>query len=141
MTDQNINNENKPPRPLSPHLSIYKPQISSVLSIAHRATGFVLYFGLVLLVWAFFFKVYYPDSLFFENEFFRSYIWKFFLFGLNFCLFYHLLNGIRHLFWDMGLGFSLKAVNFSGILVVILSIGLTITAWALAFPQLIKWGF
>ena len=119
--NKKINSSN---RPLSPHLTIYKPQITSVLSITHRLTGVALLIGAVLLAWWIVFNVYGCGSCI-------NPLGKIFLFLWSLALYYHLLNGIRHLFWDMGKGFEIKTVNFTGVLVLILTIILTVSTWLL----------
>lgn len=118
-------------RPLSPHLTIYKPQITSVLSILHRITGVGLYFGLIIFCWWLVSVTYSNrDSNFIVWPIFNTIFWKILLLGWSVALFYHLLNGIRHLFWDAGLGFSLRATNISGWAVVLGTILLTALSWA-----------
>ena len=112
-------------RPTSPHLTIYKKQISSVLSILHRATGVGLFLGLSILIW------YFIISTFNEcgcehTEFLQCNLLKAALICISFAWFYHLCNGIRHLIWDSGYCFSIKAVNFTGWFVVICSVLMTI---------------
>jgi succinate dehydrogenase / fumarate reductase cytochrome b subunit len=123
-------------RPLSPHLTIYKPQITSILSIMHRITGFALYFGLLALVWWIVACIYCknPESLF-KCACFSSLIWKLFIFGWSASLFYHTLNGIRHLFWDAGYGFSICATNRSGWLVIIGTAALTFVSWMIVYTN------
>jgi succinate dehydrogenase / fumarate reductase cytochrome b subunit len=121
-------------RPLSPHLGIYKPQITSVLSILHRITGIGLYFGMLLFCW-------WLVSVTYSNQnadyimwpIFNTLVWKIFLLGWSFALFYHMLNGVRHLFWDAGFGFSLSATHISGWCVILGSIVLTAIAWGLVY--------
>jgi succinate dehydrogenase / fumarate reductase cytochrome b subunit len=122
-------------RPLSPHLSIYKLQLTSGLSIMHRITGAYLYLGLVILSWTIFCLVYFPFileniSIFINSNIIIEITFKLMLFTWTFSLFYHQLNGIRHLFWDTGKGFDLPVVYISGKLVLALSILLTIICWA-----------
>lgn len=116
-------------RPLSPHLSIYRPQITSVLSIAHRITGVVLALGLVpfaLWLWA---AAYAPETYAaWQTCLLCS--WSLVgMLGWSFCLYYHLCNGIRHLFWDIGWGYELRSVTNSGIFTVLCAIGLTVATW------------
>ena len=120
----------KSKRPLSPHLQIYKPQLTSMLSITHRATGIFLSFGaLALCLWIFStainIETYNNVTILITSGF-----GKLVLFGLTFSLFYHLCNGIRHLFWDIGRGFELPDAYFSGWLVVGSSITFTLIVWA-----------
>jgi len=121
-------------RPLSPHLSVYKPQITSVLSILHRITGFVLYVGLLYLSWVIIFSTFNDVVLaqVFLNltvTIFSSFFGKLILFGWIFCLHYHTVNGIRHLVWDTGSGFSKKAVTTSGIVALFAAVVFTGLTW------------
>lgn len=112
-------------RPLSPHWQIYKPQITSVLSILHRLTGVGLTFFLPFFVWFLMDLAFYsPERSLFTDLFFN-------LFGVLslgfffFCLSYHLCNGIRHLLWDMGWGFELDHVKKTGWTVIFCTFLLT----------------
>lgn len=123
-------------RPISPHLSIYKPQISSVLSILHRLSGAFLFFSLIVLCWLLIALVMQSAGVVLVGsntyQFIDSWFFKLFLLSLSFCLYYHLLNGIRHLFWDAGYGYEIKSMNMSGILVLALSLFMTGATLALA---------
>lgn len=121
----------KEKRPLSPHLQVYKPQLTSLMSISHRATGIMLIIGFYLLVWFLGALAYGPDAYQVFSDIVFSTIGKIGLVGLSFCLFYHLGNGIRHLFWDMGCGLELKAVYRSGWLVIGFSVIATVIFWIL----------
>ena len=119
-------------RPISPHLQVYKPQITSVLSIFHRITGVALTFGLILLVaWIFTLSL---GEKYFEyfSIFIKSWFGLLILFGFTFALNYHLCNGIRHLFWDAGYGYEIETVHKSGLAVLVVSFVLTILIWYLA---------
>lgn len=116
-------------RPLSPHLQIYQPQLTSVLSIIHRATGLALAVGTLLLLWWLFAAAAGPDSFDLAQAFWRSWIGRLLLLGWSWSLFFHLCNGIRHLCWDAGLGFEIKTVYRSGWIVVASSVALTLIAW------------
>ncbi len=118
-------------RPLSPHLQVYKPQLTSVLSITHRATGVALALGLLLLVYWLFALAAGPETFFQARQLLGSWIGKLVLLGFSYALFYHLCNGVRHLFWDAGLGFELKTAYASGWAVVAVSTVLTVLAWAI----------
>jgi succinate dehydrogenase / fumarate reductase, cytochrome b subunit len=120
-------------RPLSPHLQVYRPQITSVLSILHRMTGVALAMGLFVLTYWLGAAAYGPEAFATAQELLGSWIGLLMLFGWTFCLFYHLCNGIRHLFWDVGLGLELPALRASGIAVLIVSLALTAALWAAAF--------
>ncbi len=116
-------------RPISPHLQIYKPQITSVLSIFHRITGVALSAGLFLLVtWILSLSL--GENIFYYfSFFFGSWFGLFILFCFTFALNYHFCNGIRHLFWDAGLGYEIDIVNKSGLAVLIVSALSTISIW------------
>ncbi len=124
-------------RPLSPHLGIYKPQISSVLSSLHRITGIVIFFGLILILW-WIICLLYMKSDFTENifwKFFSSKVGLLFLIGWVFCLFYHTCAGIRYLLLDCGIGFELKIMNRTGWIVVWASFILTLIFWVIIFES------
>ncbi|MDG1436371.1 MAG: succinate dehydrogenase, cytochrome b556 subunit [Rickettsiaceae bacterium] len=122
-------------RPTSPHLDIYKLQISSVLSIGHRLSGVGLFVAMAAICWWFIlwafsnFNPYYIEML--DNYFVKA-----FLFLAIYGFFYHLCTGIRHLVWDTGRGFSICAVNWSGWLAVASSFVLTIIFVLLAIGWL-----
>jgi succinate dehydrogenase / fumarate reductase cytochrome b subunit len=119
-------------RPLSPHLQIYKPQITTVMSITHRATGIALAAGTLLLVaWIVVVAVGDPDVYAGFSRFVGSWVGRLLLLGWSAALFYHLLNGIRHLFWDAGYGFDLPTMQSTGYLVLIGAAVLTAIAWGL----------
>jgi succinate dehydrogenase cytochrome b subunit len=123
-------------RPLSPHLQIYRPQITSVLSITHRATGIALSLGTLLLAWWLIALAAGPGPYGAVQGFLGSWIGRLLLFGWSWALFYHLCNGIRHLFWDAGLGFELPTVYRSGWTVVAASVVLTFVAWFWGYANL-----
>ena len=122
-------------RPLSPHLQVYKPQISSVLSITHRATGVGLGLGTVLIAWWLIALAAGPESFELAQGFMGSVIGRLLLFGFTVALFYHLANGIRHLFWDAGMGFELETVTKSGWSVVVATALLTALTWIAAYAM------
>ena len=120
-------------RPLSPDLQIYRPQLTSVLSITHRLTGVALSIGSPLLVCWLIAAAAGPSAYAALHGFLASWLGLLLLFGWTFSLFFHLCNGIRHLFWDAGYGFDLQTIYASGWAVVAISIGLTLTAWIISF--------
>jgi succinate dehydrogenase / fumarate reductase cytochrome b subunit len=123
-------------RPLSPHLQIYRPQISSVLSILHRITGVALAVGSLLLVYWIIAAAVGPEAFATAQSLIGSFIGRILLLGWTFALFFHLANGIRHLFWDMGRGFELKTMSVTGWTVVVVALLLTVIAWALGYWQM-----
>jgi len=116
-------------RPLSPHLQIYKPQLTSVLSIIHRGTGVFLSIGIVALVYWLTALSQGPDSYASALAVFGSLAGKLMLLCWSFSFFFHLLNGVRHLFWDAGMGFELGQVYSSGWMVLGGSVLLTALTW------------
>ena len=117
------------PRPLSPHLQIYRPQITWILSISHRATGLALSVGTLLLVWWLVALAHGPKAFEVVQGFVGSWLGKLLLLGWTFSLFFHLANGIRHLCWDAGYGFEIRTTTISGWTAVAAAIALTLIAW------------
>ncbi len=108
--------------PISPHLQIYKPQITSLLSITHRITGFGLNLALILLsLWIISFglgrDVYENFVTIFETIFVKIVVY-FIVLGIS----YHALNGIRHILWDFGFMISNKAALVSGLVIIFTSV-------------------
>jgi succinate dehydrogenase / fumarate reductase cytochrome b subunit len=118
-------------RPLSPHLQIYRPQITSVLSILHRITGVVLSAGIVVLVYWLAAAAGGSESYAVALTILGSVAGRMFLFGWTLAFFYHFLNGIRHLVWDTGRGFEITQVERSGWTVLILALAFSVAAWAI----------
>jgi succinate dehydrogenase / fumarate reductase cytochrome b subunit len=116
-------------RPLSPHLQIYRPQLTSVLSFGHRLTGVLLgLYAVVLVAWLVAAATG-PQAYSRMHDFMQSSVGKMVLVAGSFCYFFHLCGGIRHLFWDSGRGFELRTIYISGWAVVAASTALTVAAW------------
>ena len=116
-------------RPLSPHLQIYKPQMTSVLSILHRGTGIVLTIGTLLLVYWLCALAAGPQAYASAQKCLSSWFAQLCLFGWSIALFYHLCNGIRHLFWDAGMGYEMRQAEMSGRAVLVATALLTAITW------------
>ena len=116
-------------RPLSPHLQVYRPQLTSMLSILHRATGIALSVGAIYLATWVIYVAASPKAYALFQSFNVSIVGRIVLGGWLFCAFYHLCNGIRHLFWDAGYGFELKDAYRSGWIVVAVSLIATAVSW------------
>ncbi len=116
-------------RPLSPHLMIYRPQLTSVLSITHRLTGVALVAGTALLTWWLVAAALGPGAFEVVQAVLGHWLGRLVLLGWTYALFYHLCNGIRHLFWDAGYGFELPTLYATGWLVGAAAAGLTLAAW------------
>jgi succinate dehydrogenase / fumarate reductase, cytochrome b subunit len=118
------------PRPLSPNIQIYRPQLTSVLSIAHRITGVVLSLAAVGLVIWLSAAAAGPESYAAVQGAIGSWLGQILLFGCTFAFFLHLCGGIRHLIWDTVHGFTLRSIYISGWTVVAVSVALTVATWA-----------
>lgn len=120
-------------RPVSPHIQIYRPQLTSVMSILHRITGIILAIGAILFAFWLGSLAYYHHVAFAIFDFQASFLGRLFLFAWTLTLFYHLCNGIRHLFWDVGKGLELKQVYRSGWITVAATILLTCVVWFIGY--------
>ena len=123
-------------RPLSPHLQVYRPQLTSILSITHRATGVALAVGTLLLACWLISAALGPASYAGLQHFLASWLGILLLLGWSWSLFYHLCNGIRHLVWDTGRWLDLKSCYASGYGVLAVSSVLTAIAWIAGFSYL-----
>jgi len=120
-------------RPLSPHLQVYRPQITSTLSILHRLTGIALAVGTLLLTYWLVAAASGPEAFATAQGLIGSFIGRLLLFGWSFALFYHLCNGIRHLFWDAGYGFEIETAQRSGLAAVAGAVVLTVICWVAGY--------
>lgn len=112
----------RPDRPLSPHLQVYRLPLTAILSITHRITGVGLAFGALILV-AWLAAAAAGGSAFATmSGVMGSWVGRIVLFGFTWALFYHLANGIRHLFWDAGFGYEKADARLSGIAVALISV-------------------
>lgn len=123
-------------RPLSPHLQVYKPQITSILSILNRLTGIGLAVGALMLVYWLNAAAYGPESFERAQSFLAHWVGKSLLFGWTWALFFHLCNGLRHMYWDTGRGLELPQVYLSGWLVLVASVVLTLLTWTAGYGML-----
>ena len=120
-------------RPLSPHLQIYKPMLTMMMSIIHRVTGAALYFGTFLLIWWLVAAASGPEYFDFVNGLFGSWFGRIILFGYTWALLHHMFGGIRHFIWDTGRGFELDTVEFMAKATPVASVVLTILVWIIAY--------
>jgi succinate dehydrogenase / fumarate reductase cytochrome b subunit len=128
MVERNLSS-----RPLSPHLQIYKPMLTMMMSIMHRITGVGLYFGIILLVW-WLTAASISDSYFdFVQGFFGNWFGRLVLFGFSWALIHHALGGLRHLLWDTGRGYDLKVVEWLARVNLAGSIVLTLLLWIIGY--------
>ena len=121
------------PRPLSPHLSIWRFQLPAVMSITHRITAVILTSGTVLLT-AWLIALASGESSFELVSMIVSHpLGQFVMFGYSVVLFYHASNGVRHLFWDFGKGLDIPGVYASGWIAIAVMVVLTVSFWVFMF--------
>ena len=120
-------------RPLSPHLQIYKPMLTMMMSIVHRITGAALYLGTLLLVWWLIAAASGPSTYASVQWFMQTLIGKLILFGYTWALIHHMLGGIRHLIWDTGRGFGPVEREWLTVATIVGSVGLTVLLWIFGF--------
>lgn len=116
-------------RPLSPHLQVYRPQITTLTSILHRVTGVALAIGTLLMTWWLVAAATSDDAFATVQYVIGSPLGLLFLFGWTLALVYHLLNGVRHLAWDAGFGFDTPEYHLTGKVVLIGTVGVTVLLW------------
>ena len=125
-------------RPLLPHLQIYKPHLTSVLSITHRGTGVFLSIGALFLSCWLLAVARGPEAYAVLQEYLHAWYGQVLLYAWLFSLYFHLCNGIRHLCWDLGHGLDIKTTYATGYAVVASSILLTL---ATAYVRCIQRGW
>ncbi len=126
-------NDKSAARPLSPHLQVYKPMLTMMMSIMHRITGVGLYFGIVLLVW-WLTAASISDSYFdFVQGFFSHWFGRLVMFGFSWALIHHALGGLRHFLWDTGRGYDLKVVEWLARANLAGSVVLTFLLWIVGY--------
>ncbi len=120
-------------RPLSPHLQIYTPMLTMVLSIVHRLTGVALYLGTLLLCWWLIAAATGPEYFAYVQDFMGSYLGRLILFGYTWALLHHMFGGLRHLFWDTGRGFDLPTAELTARWTIIASVVTTLVIWVAGY--------
>ena len=121
------------PRPLSPHLSIWRFQLPAVMSIMHRITAVILTSGTVLLTAWLLALAFGENSFNLVSMIISHPLGQFVMFGYSVVLFYHASNGVRHLFWDFGKGLDIPGVYSSGRIALATMVVLTVGFWAFIF--------
>jgi succinate dehydrogenase / fumarate reductase, cytochrome b subunit len=121
------------PRPLSPHLQIYRPMLTTMMSILHRITGATLYFGVLLLIWWLVAAARSDQAFDMAQSFFGHWFGRLVLLGFSWALIHHFLGGLRHLLWDTGRGFDKKTVEWLARGNLVGGIVLTILLWFIAY--------
>jgi len=122
--------ENAHERPLSPHLQVYRPVISMVMSIFHRLTGTALYLGMIVLAWWLIAAASGPDYYAVAMDWIGSPVGYLVLLGLTWAVFHHALGGLRHFLWDTGRGFEIPTVLRLSWATLLGSLTLTVVFWA-----------
>jgi len=117
-------------RPLSPHLQVYRPAISMVMSIFHRLTGSALYIGMLMLAWWLIAAASGPEYYAVAMDWIGSVLGYLVLIGLSWAVFHHALGGLRHFLWDTGRGFEIPTVLRLSWATLIGSLSLTALFWA-----------
>jgi succinate dehydrogenase / fumarate reductase cytochrome b subunit len=120
-------------RPLSPHLQIYSPMLTMMMSIVHRITGAALYFGMLLLAWWLVAAASGPNAYANVEWFMASLIGRLVLFGYTWALLHHMLGGIRHLIWDTGHGLEPTERELLTLATLIGSVSLTLILWVVGY--------
>lgn len=116
-------------KPLSPHLTIYKPQITSILSILHRGTGIVLFLAnFIIISWVLSVAIGREAYDILQTILLHP-MGLIILAGWSFSFFYHLSNGFRHLLWDLGWGYEMQQVRLTGWIMIVTSLLLTVLLW------------
>jgi succinate dehydrogenase / fumarate reductase cytochrome b subunit len=116
-------------RPLSPHLQIYRPMLTMIMSIVHRITGAALFFGTLLLVWWLVAAAAGPNAYGQVQWFMETWLGRLILFGYTWALIHHMLGGIKHLVWDLGYGFGPNEREWLTAASLVGSVGFTIVLW------------
>ena len=120
-------------RPLSPHLQIYRPMLTMMMSIAHRVSGAALATGFVLLAWWLVAIAAGPEQYAYVSSFFASIIGRGLLFLYSWALIHHMLGGIRHLIWDTGHGLDKVSIELFAWATIIGSTVLTVLLWVVGY--------
>jgi succinate dehydrogenase cytochrome b subunit len=121
------------PRPLSPHLAIYRPTMTMAMSIAHRISGAALYVGVLLLAWFLIAASADASSFAVFADFLASLIGQVILFGFTWALFHHSIGGLRHIVWDAGYGLDAPLRDQMAWATLILGLALTIVVWIIGY--------
>ena len=118
-------------RPMSPHLQVYRLPLSAYLSVLHRGTGVILFFGLIIMVWTLLMASLGEERWLVVAVFWQGIWGKTLLLGVSFSLLYHLGNGISHLIWDTGYGMGYEQSIRSGKWLIILVGFFTLLVWSI----------
>jgi succinate dehydrogenase / fumarate reductase cytochrome b subunit len=120
-------------RPLSPHLTVYRPTITMTMSIVHRITGGALYFGTLLVAWWLIAVSTSESSFDLVNAIYGSWIGRLILFGYTWALIHHMIGGLRHLVWDTGAGLEKHTASRMAWANLVASVVLTVLIWVAGY--------
>jgi len=121
------------PRPLSPHLQVYRMMLTFVMSGFHRISGFALYFGMLLVAWWLVAAASGPNAYADFEWFIGGWIGRLVLFGYSWALIHHMLGGIRHLIWDTGRGFEPSEREMLALATIVGSVAFTLILWVIGY--------
>lgn len=127
------NTDSRAQRPLSPHLQIYRPLFTMMMSIVHRITGTALYFGTILMVYWLLAAASGPQAYNTAMDLFGSFLGRLVLFGFTWALLHHMLGGMRHFIWDTGRGFGERERNWLARATLAGSLALTVILWLVGY--------
>ena len=127
------NTSSQDQRPLSPHLQVYKPMLTTAMSIVHRMTGVALYFGSLLVIWWLVAAATGASYFSMVDGFFGSWFGRLIMFGYTWALIHLAIGGVRHLIWDTGRGFELATVEWMARANLAGSVGLTVLVWIIGY--------
>ncbi len=123
------------PRPMSPHLSVYRMQFTMVMSGFHRITGVGLVIGTLMFAWWIIAAGAGPEYFDVAQGFIGSWFGILLLLGWSFALFYHLCNGVRHMLWDIGIGLEIDGIKTGGVIMLATASALTLVSWIIAIAS------
>lgn len=127
------NTDSRAQRPLSPHLQVYRPLFTMMMSILHRITGTALYFGTILMVYWLLAAASGPEAYNTATDLFGSFLGRLVLFGFTWALLHHMLGGMRHFIWDTGRGFGDRERNWLARATLAGSLALTVILWLVGY--------
>lgn len=127
------NTDSRAQRPLSPHLQVYRPLFTMMMSILHRITGSALYFGTILMVYWLLAAASGPEAYNTAMDLFGSFLGRLVLFGFTWALLHHMLGGMRHFIWDTGRGFGERERNWLARATLAGSLALTVILWLVGY--------
>ena len=120
-------------RPMAPHLQVWRWHVTMLTSILHRATGIAMYAGMALITAWLVALASGAETYEVVEGLLLSLVGRLVLFGFTLAVMFHLANGLRYLFWDIGKGFEPKTADFTGVLVILFAIAGTLGVWAAAY--------